>query len=337
MAQPLKRLIAEGNPADAERAVGALQRAGFAPEWQRVETEAAYLAQLHSGLDVVVSDFQLPGFTGLRALGLLQERGLEVPFILVAGTIGEETAVEAIKQGASDYLPKDRLARLGPAVRHALAESKLRRERRRAEEALRESETRFRELAENIDQVFWVADPDKTHKLYLSPAFEKIWGHTCQSGYDSPHLWLDAIRPEDRERVLQAVEAKQTRGTYAEEYRILRPDGEERWISDRAFPVRDATGAIQRWVGVATDTTAMPLLGGLALGRVLAQLRPNLRVLVMSGLAWHEPGGSPEDIADLAAHAFLQEPFTFEALLEAVDRLLHPIEPPAAPALQPAG
>ncbi len=128
-------------------------------------------------------------------------------------------------------------------------------ERKQGVEALRESEIRFRELAENIEEVFWVADPEKLQKLYISPAYEKIWGRTCQSAYESPHMWLEAIRPEDRDRVLQALRTKQTQGAYDEEYRIIRPDRTERWIHDRAFPVRDTSGAIKRWVGVAADIT----------------------------------------------------------------------------------
>jgi PAS domain S-box-containing protein len=132
--------------------------------------------------------------------------------------------------------------------------------RKRDLEALRESEMRFRELAENIEEVFWVANADETRKLYISPAYEKIWGRTCQSAYESPHLWLESIRVEDRERVTQALRNKQTRGTFDVEYRIMRPDGEERWIRDRAFPVRDSAGAIKRWVGVAEDNTGQRLV-----------------------------------------------------------------------------
>jgi len=128
-------------------------------------------------------------------------------------------------------------------------------ERSRGEAALRESETRFRELAEHIQEVFWIADPKETRKLYISPAYEKIWGRTCRSAYESPHMWLDAICREDRDRVLRAVQTKHTQGSYDEEYRILRPDGTERWIRDRAFPVRDPSGAILRWVGIAADIT----------------------------------------------------------------------------------
>jgi PAS domain S-box-containing protein len=128
-------------------------------------------------------------------------------------------------------------------------------DRKRAIDALRESETRFRELAEYIDEVFWIADPEEAKKLYISPAYERIWGITCQSAYEKPHMWLDAIRPGDRDRVIRALEIKRTQGTYDEEYRIIRPDGTERCIRDRAFPVRDAAGAIRRWVGVAEDVT----------------------------------------------------------------------------------
>lgn len=128
-------------------------------------------------------------------------------------------------------------------------------DRKQAMEALRESETRFRELAENIDEVFWIADPENPRKLYISPAYEKVWGRTCQSAYDMPHLWIEAIHFGDRERVTDALRTKQTRGIYDEVFRIIRPDGDERWIRDRAFPVRDPAGTIVRWVGVAEDIT----------------------------------------------------------------------------------
>jgi signal transduction histidine kinase len=136
MSQPLRVLILEDDPNDAEMVLRELRRAGFEPDWQRVDTEAAYLDHLDANLEIVLSDFQMPQFTGLRALELLNERGLDIPFILVSGTIGEDVAVEAMKRGAADYLLKDRLARLAPAVNHALEQSRLRAERRQVEEAL---------------------------------------------------------------------------------------------------------------------------------------------------------------------------------------------------------
>jgi len=128
-------------------------------------------------------------------------------------------------------------------------------DRKRAEEALRESEARFRQLAENIREVFWMTDPEKNRMIYISPGYEEIWGRTCESLYAAPRAWLEAIHPEDRDRVLQAALTKQVTGTYNEEYRIVRPDGSVRWIWDRAFPVRDASGQVYRIAGIAEDIT----------------------------------------------------------------------------------
>lgn len=129
----LQLLVVEDNPADAELILRALRKAGFDPEWRRVDSEAGFLAALHPGLDLILSDYEMPQFTGLSALHLLQARGLDIPFIIISGTIGEDTAVEAMRQGAVDYLLKDRLVRLGPAVAQALAQGRLRREARTAE------------------------------------------------------------------------------------------------------------------------------------------------------------------------------------------------------------
>jgi PAS domain S-box-containing protein len=133
-------------------------------------------------------------------------------------------------------------------------------ERKAAEEALRENELRFRQLAENIQEVFWMTDPAKQQMLYISPAYEKIWGRTCASLYQAPQTWLDAIHPEDEPRVRQAAFSRQASGEYDQTYRILRPDGTLRWIRDRAFPVRDMFGNVYRIAGVAQDITGQRLL-----------------------------------------------------------------------------
>jgi two-component system, cell cycle sensor histidine kinase and response regulator CckA len=128
----IKILVLEDNPNDAELMVHELRQLGFEFEWERVDTEAEYLARLSPKLDLILSDYELPTFNGHRALELLKERQeLDIPFIIISGTIGEETAVAAIKLGAADYLIKDRIARLGPAVRRALQEVEERQERRR--------------------------------------------------------------------------------------------------------------------------------------------------------------------------------------------------------------
>jgi CheY-like chemotaxis protein len=122
---PLRVLILEDQPADAEMMVYALRETGFAPTWTRVDTEVDYGAALDDTLDLILADYSLPQFNALRALKHLKARGLDIPFIVVTGSI-EEAAVECMQQGAADYLLKDRLARLGPAVARALEEKRLR-------------------------------------------------------------------------------------------------------------------------------------------------------------------------------------------------------------------
>ena len=128
-------------------------------------------------------------------------------------------------------------------------------ERQRIEHALEESEDRFRQLAETIQEVFWMTDVTRSEVLYISPAYEAIWGRTCARLYEFPGDWEAAIVPEDRARVAHALATKQLGGEYDETYRITRPDGSVRWIHDRAFPVRDPDGAIHRIVGTAEDIT----------------------------------------------------------------------------------
>lgn len=517
MSRKVRILMAEDNPADAELVLRELKRAGFAPDWERVETEEDFAAHLHPDLDIILSDYEMPTFTGLRALQVLKESSLAIPFIIISGTIGEEVAVEVMRHGATDYLLKDRLVRLGVAVEHALAQRRMSQERglaqeelrwktalleaqvnstldgilvvdheakkiiqnrrmvemfkipphiadqkndaaqlewvtnmmsapedfsakvrylydhpdevsrdeielkdgtvldrysapvlgkegqyygrtwafrditdrkrnamalleskrflqstlnalttqiailneegfiievntawhrfarendfkgpyrgvganylkvcdeaigdfaqqgsqvavgvravmsgereeyeleysspgpagvrwfimrvtrfdaeaplrvvvaheeiterKQAEEALRDSERRFRQLAETIHEVFWISDHEKKKVIYVSPAYEVIWGQTCASLLESPQGWSDAIHPEDRERVILAAQTKQIEGSYSEEYRLIRPDGTVRWIHDRAFPVREPDGRVLRIVGMAKDIT----------------------------------------------------------------------------------
>jgi PAS domain S-box-containing protein len=128
-------------------------------------------------------------------------------------------------------------------------------ERKQAEQLLRASQERFRQLAENIGEAFWISNPAKNEIIYISPGYEEIWGRTCESLYASPMGWVEAIHPDDRERVLESALTKQISGRYDEVYRIVRPDGAHRWIHDRAFPIRDDSGEVYRLVGIAEDIT----------------------------------------------------------------------------------
>lgn len=127
-------------------------------------------------------------------------------------------------------------------------------ERKRAGTALVESEEKFRQLAEHINEVFWLTDPQKSLMNYVSPAYEVLWGRTRESLYKRPTSFLEAIHADDQERVLAALE-KQARGEYEEEYRVVRPDGSVRWVRDRAFPIRNEAGDVHRIAGIAEDIT----------------------------------------------------------------------------------
>ncbi|MBW4681465.1 MAG: PAS domain S-box protein [Microcoleus vaginatus WJT46-NPBG5] len=127
-------------------------------------------------------------------------------------------------------------------------------ERKQAEEALRESQERFRQLAENLSDVFWMMDAGKTQLLYISPAYEQIWGRTCESLYRQPSSFLDAIHPDDRRRIITTFE-NQNRDNFDQEYRVIPPDRSVRWIRTRAFPVRNKQGEIYRIAGISQDIT----------------------------------------------------------------------------------
>src|SRR5215468_2788899 len=157
MGQPLHILIVEDSEEDTDLLARELRRAGYDIAFERVDSEESMALALDArAWDIVISDFVIPGFGGLEAMALIHERGLGIPFIVVSGHIGEDIAVSAIKAGADDYLMKDRLARLVPAVERALAQAEIRRAHKRANDALCESEQRFRQLAENIAAVFFM-------------------------------------------------------------------------------------------------------------------------------------------------------------------------------------
>jgi PAS domain S-box-containing protein len=131
-------------------------------------------------------------------------------------------------------------------------------ERQQAKKALQESELRFRQLAENVREVFWVITSDRSKLIYISPAYEEIWGRTCESLYNNPCSWLESIHPLDLDSVMAAFK-KQAEDGFNWEYRILRPDGSMRWIHDRAFGVHDQNGLLYRFVGIAEDITERKL------------------------------------------------------------------------------
>jgi two-component system, cell cycle sensor histidine kinase and response regulator CckA len=247
MATPLRLLLLEDNPSDAELVLHALRRAGYEPIGDRVETEQDYRDHLQAAPQVILADYSMPEFSALRALEILQECRLDIPFIIVSGTIGEERAVEVMQRGATDYLMKDRLGRLGQAVAQGI-------ERSMKKEALRQSEERFHELTAHVDQVLWMIDAKENKILYVSPGYEEMWGRSCQSLLDSPNTYMEGIHPLDREMMCRENAVMFETGQIDAECRVLRPDGSVRWVWLRGYPVREQ-GQIVRIVGVIEDIT----------------------------------------------------------------------------------
>lgn len=256
MGRPLQILIVEDNPSDAELVLRELRRAGFEPNWRRVDTEAEYCRHLHPGLDVILSDFAMPQFDGLRALDLLGERGLEVPFILVSGTIGEETAVNAMKHGAADYLLKDRLARLGPAVNQALTQSRLRQERRKAMETVRGSEERLRRIFDGIAAFVGLIASDG-RVLEVNRAAIETTGQRREEVIGRPFVdepWW-SYSADVRQRVDRALALAAQGQAVVEELRARVEDGRFIVVQMSFNPLRDASGRIDQIVASGVDIT----------------------------------------------------------------------------------
>jgi PAS domain S-box-containing protein len=179
MPTPINVLILEDRQADAELMLHELRRAGFNPVYQCTDEEPEYLSALETNPEIILADWSMPQFSGWRALQILKEKGLDIPFIIVSGSIGEDAAVGAMREGASDYLLKDRLSRLGEAVRRSLDGKLLRDERKKAELVLRESEKRLASIYNFVgDVIYYLAiEPDNQYRFTsVNPAFGKITG-----------------------------------------------------------------------------------------------------------------------------------------------------------------
>ncbi len=192
---PLRLLLLEDSPADAELVACELQRAGIAFSSKLVKAKKEFIKALSEFLpQVILSDFKLPGFDGLAALEIARLQVPDTPFIFVSGSIGEEKAIELLAQGASDYILKDNLARLGPAVKRVVEEALLKLEKKIAEEELRLHVAELRQLAEAAERFVDINDLDKIYR-YLAQSIGTISGadYLMLSLYDDK---LQALRPK---------------------------------------------------------------------------------------------------------------------------------------------
>jgi PAS domain S-box-containing protein len=257
MRSPLRILSLEDDPHDAELIHDLLETEGIVSHVTRVETQSAFVASLEAGgIDLILADYTLPSFDGLSALKLAKTACPDIPFIFVSGTLGEEVAIEALKIGATDYVLKTRLLRLVPSVFRALREAEEKAERKRAEEALRQSERHLAEAQRLTHTGSWVWQVPGGEALHLSEECCRIYG------FDPADLlgWekrREVIHPEDRDRWQGIIErAIREKSDYELEVRIVHPGGTVKYIHTLGHPVLDASGVLVQFVGSSTDITA---------------------------------------------------------------------------------
>ncbi|MEW6306561.1 MAG: response regulator [Verrucomicrobiota bacterium] len=260
----IRVLILEDRREDAELLEFELGRAGFDAEVRLARTQDEYAAQLNPALDLILSDYQLPQFDGLKALRMLREHGLDVPLIIVTGVLGDEMAAECIRQGAADYLLKDRLARLGKAAARAIEERRLAEERKRAEETLAATQQRLHHLLAHSPAVIYTLKVEGQTVIpeLVSDNISALLGFATEETL-APNWWFEHVHPEDREHAMAGTKEIFTGRAASREYRIRHRDGTYRWVEDNQRLVNGVSDQPAQIVGVWTDIT----------GRKRAELR----------------------------------------------------------------
>jgi len=269
MTQPLRVLLAEDNLNDAELVLRALRQAGFEPDWHRVETEQDFRERLTPDLDIILSDYDMPAFNGPHALELLKRSSMDIPFIIISGTIGEDVAVEMMRLGATDYLLKDRLARLGISIRLALEQGQLRKERAKAAEALRQSEQELRELTAELKierahltaaqavakMGSWDTDLSTMAVLWSAETY-RIFEITPGQFQPTHQRFLEIVHPEDRAAVdLAFQKSLDQQSVNSLEHRLLMPGGRIKFVEEHWQVFHDEQGRPQRALGTCRDIT----------------------------------------------------------------------------------
>ena len=261
MSEPLRVLFVDPASEGSDLLVAALLAGGFEPEIGRVASAVAFSEAVAKGAwDVILSDVDVLGFGAPPALMILRDSAIDIPLIVVSDAATEDGVVDMMRAGACDYVRRQNLARLAPAVARALADARLRHERRRTDdaarpgvfaEALQVSEERFRLLVETIPHMVWMAGPDGSVD-FLNQRGASVLG--IQPDLAFGWEWLSLLHPDDRQRSrLGWEQAVRDERPYSNEYRIRIADGTHRWYLAQAVPLRDADGRITRWIGTWTD------------------------------------------------------------------------------------
>jgi PAS domain S-box-containing protein len=292
----LRVLFLEDQPDDVRLLEHELRRAGYDPVGARVETEAEFCRSLDSPPDLILSDYTLPGFNGLDGLRIVRQRGLDVPFIFVSGTMGEDVAVDAMRHGADDYLLKDRLTRLGPAVEHALGRRRLLLQKQRAEEVT----ARLAAIVESSADAIIATTVEGTITSWNAGA-ERLYGYSAAEVVGKPIGIL--IPPRRRQCDIPEDHADMARRTGhgdridAYETVRVRKDGRRVDVLVSISPIRDTRGTVLGASVIAHDISARKraerllaaehaVTGILAECHTLAEASPRLLRTLAEALRW---------------------------------------------------
>lgn len=253
----LRVFILANAPAEAEALADGLRQRGIEFTDRRIESEPEFLAYLEPSVDLVLADYHFTGFSLYDALRHIQERNLDTPFIVVGEGASEDEAVEFIRNGAADFLSRDRVGWLGESVTRVVAERRARQERRHTEDRLRESEGRYRAVSELVSDyayAFAVTSDGRLECEWVTEAFSSITGLdpreiVAQEG------WASLVHPEDRPLFQHRLGLLLEGRSDVSEYRIITRDGTTRVLRDHARPEQDAGGRVVRIFGAAQDVT----------------------------------------------------------------------------------
>jgi PAS domain S-box-containing protein len=249
--QDLNVLIVEDSENDAQLMLREIRRAGYIVDFERVESKSDMQAALaHRRWDIILSDYSMPQFSAITALETLKASGLDIPFIVISGTIGEESAVAALKGGAHDFLVKSNLARLIPAIERELREAAIRRSHR-------EVQLRYQLLVERLPMIVYMNPVAmRTGITYVSPQIQTILGYSPEEWVADPEFWQTRLHPEDRDAVMKEIERSSlTQESSSIEYRMLARDRRVIWFHDQTMLVRDDKGQPLYWQGTKIDIT----------------------------------------------------------------------------------
>ncbi len=258
MNQPIRILFVEDIPSDVELAVRALQHNELTIEHCRVDNADRLIAELTDfHPDLVVSDYAMPSFDGLSALKIVQEFSPDTPFIVLTGSINEETAVECMKAGADDYVLKDRITRFPQSVRSVLNHARIKREKMRIERSLFEYRERLSIAMEGINAAIWDWNLI-SGTVYYSDEYAKLLGYDSPEILVQPQLWRRLVHPDDIAEIDRKLQLYLSGATpfYENEHRMRKKDGEWIWVLDRGKIVeQDEEGRPKRISGIIIDIT----------------------------------------------------------------------------------